>query len=575
MFQPIDEERPVLDAIANVLEEAGVRYVLGLSGGYVAQLFATLADHPTIRTIQVRQEAVGTTMSEAFGRLTGTPIVVMGQGEWIVGNAGQGVMEALLGCAPVVVLTEMSDHAAMSHHGVYQSGSADYGAWDVRGALHAVTKRVMVSHYPAQAVQHTQLAFKHACTGEPGPVAVVYHSESLRGTVGPKSSPRIYPTAAYLPSRLRVVDEDRLAAATSVLRRAQRPTILAGNGVRVAQARDELMALSRAIDAPVATTAGGKGVYPETDQFALGVIGTYGSRLANKVVGAADVLLAVGTKLAASDTGNSHPDLIDPSRQRLIQIDIEPLNASWTFPIDELLLGDASYVLKRLRLAYLSTPKPDRSRTARERVVEASSDDDDDRLRDLPASTLPIPPGRIISLLQAAVPRDLIVTTDAGENRLFMMHWFRTPEAGDYLQPAAGGGMGYAVPAAMGAKLAFPDRPVLAACGDGGLSMSLPALMTAVQEQIAIGVVVFNNNALGWSMHGSGGRVGANFGEFDLASVARAIGCDAERVSSVEELPSLFQRCLSPERPFVLEIPTSTQVSFKDVQILRPQRERP
>ena len=209
-FAALDRDVPVVDAVVNVLEEAGVRYVLGMSGGYVGQIFAALAGHPAIRSIQVRQEAIGTTMSEAYGRLTGAPIVVMGQGEWIVGNAGQGVLEALLGCAPVVVLTEMSDGAALSHHGVYQSGTGDYGVWDTRGALHAVTKRVMVSHYGAQAVQHTQLAFKHACTGEAGPVAVVFHSESLRGTVGPESVPRIYATAAYLPTPIVAVDEEAL-----------------------------------------------------------------------------------------------------------------------------------------------------------------------------------------------------------------------------------------------------------------------------------------------------------------------------------------------------------------------------
>jgi acetolactate synthase-1/2/3 large subunit len=568
-FEPLNEERSVIDAIINVLEEAGVRYVLGMSGGYVAQVFAALADHPVIRSIQVRQEAIATTMCEAYGRLTGGPIVVMGQGEWIVANAGQGVLEALLGCSPVVVLTEMSDHAALSHHGVYQSGSADYGAWDVRGALQAVTKRVMVSHFGAQAVQHTQLAFKHACSGEPGPVAVVYHSESLRGTVGPDSVPRIYPTAAYLPRRQRAVDESVLGRVTDALQRAQRPVIVAGNGVRVGQARSELMALSRAIDAPVATTAGGKGVYPETDATAVGVIGVYGSQSANAVVGDADVVLAVGTKLAVSDTGNAHPDLIDPSRQTLIQVEVEPLNASWTYPVDHVLLGDARYILDRLTHACGELPVPTRSASAveRARAVSVSTEEEIDSDE---ASTFPVMPHRLISLLQEAAPRDVIVTTDAGENRLFMMHWFRTPEAGDYLQPAGGGGMGYAISAALGAKLAYPSRPVVAVCGDGGFSMSIHALMTAVNENIPIGVVVFNNNVLGWSMHGSRGRVGSDFGAFDLASIAKAVGCDAQRVTSLGDLPELLRTCMMSDRPFVLDVPTSTEMSFRDVRVMRP-----
>src|SRR5205085_3383675 len=124
--------------------------------------------------VQVREESIGSYMAEAYGRLTGRPLVVMGQGEWIVGNAGQGYMEALLGSSPLVILTEMSDGGPLSHHAPYQSGTGDYGTWDARTALAGVTKRVMVSYNPAQAVQHTQLALKHAMTGDPGPVAVVF-----------------------------------------------------------------------------------------------------------------------------------------------------------------------------------------------------------------------------------------------------------------------------------------------------------------------------------------------------------------------------------------------------------------
>lgn len=164
---PVDEERRVGDAIVTVLAEAGVEFVLGMPGGYTGPIFSSLHEHPSIRTIQVREESIGSTMAEAYGRLTGRPLVVMGQGEWIAGNAGQGFLEALMGSSPVVILTEMTDGAALSHHGPYQSGTGDYGTWDARSALQGFSKRVMVSHYPAQAVQHTQLALKHALVGEP------------------------------------------------------------------------------------------------------------------------------------------------------------------------------------------------------------------------------------------------------------------------------------------------------------------------------------------------------------------------------------------------------------------------
>jgi acetolactate synthase-1/2/3 large subunit len=179
---------------------------------------------------------------------------------------------------------------------------------------------------------------------------------------------------------------------------------------------------------------------------------------------------------------------------------------------------------------------------------------------------VPIAPQRTIRLLQETFPSDGIITCDAGENRLFMMHWYRAKSSGSYLQPAAGGGMGYSVAAALGAKLACPDRPVLAVCGDGGFAMSIHALMTAVQARIPVTVVVFNNTALGWVLHGMGERaVAAGFDEFDHAAIARSVGCDGLRVTSTEDLRQALDSIAGRTVPFVIDVPTSLKTSFKDI----------
>jgi acetolactate synthase I/II/III large subunit len=561
------EPQPTPEAIVAALDDAGVPYVLGMPGGYTGTIFAALHGHPRIRVVQVREESIGSAMADAYGRLTGSPIVVMGQGEWIAGNAGQGLLESMLGSAPVVVLTEMSDGGALSHHGYYQSGSGDYGSWDVVSALRGVTKRVMVSHAPAQAVQHTQLAIKHALTGEPGPVAVVYHGDALRGTVGPDSVPRLYPTRAYLPGRSRAVDSDAVDAAARVLAAARRPVVVAGNGVRVGQAFDDLAALARALDAPVATTAGGKGVFPEVHPFSAGVIGTFGSPVANAIVGSADAVVAVGTKLAPIDTGDESAGLLDPARQTLVQIDVEPLNASWTYPVEHVLVGEAGYVMARLGESIGRTGAAgQREGSAPQRVTDAQDGFGEVDASERFSDELPMLPRRIVELLQDAIPEDAIVTSDAGENRLFMMHWYRSKSANSYLQPAGGGGMGYAIPAALGARLACPGRPVVAVCGDGGFAMSIHALMTAVQQGLEITVVVLNNNALGWVLHGMGKRaVAAGFGEFDHAAVARSIGCEGVRVDSATALQVALKSPPRPSAPLVIDVPTSLKTSFKDI----------
>jgi acetolactate synthase-1/2/3 large subunit len=571
MLTPLQTELQVGEAIVWALAEAGVGHVLTLPGGYTGPILEALHDHPSIRVLQVREESIGTTMAEAYGRLTGRPIVVLGQGQWIAGNAGQGLLEALLGASPIVVLTEMTDGGPFSHHGFYQSGTGDYGAWDARMALSGVTKRVMVSKFPSQAVQHTQLALKHALTGEPGPVAVIFEGASLKGTVGPTSRPRLYPTAAYLPQSSRAIDMVALDAAVAAMRNAESAVIVAGNGVRLAQATARLGELARKLDVPVATTASGKGVFPETDPLAAGPIGTNGLASANWLLAKADVILAIGTKLGTVDTIRENPDLIDPARQTIIQIDVEPLNAGWTHPVDQVLIGDAGYIMERLTDTYAQSAAKKRSTSAVDRVRGARAEFEEFSDAAFTSDAFPMMPQRIIRIMEECLPENTIVTCDSGENRLFMMHWFRSTCPGGYLQPAGSGGMGYAIRAALGAKLAFPAQPAVAVCGDGAFAMNIHSLMTALQERLPVTVVVFNNRSLGWVAHAMGAKaVAGDLMDFDHAAIARSLGADGVRVQSAGELRDALTTAVTNQRvPFVIDVPTSLEVSFLSVEARR------
>jgi acetolactate synthase I/II/III large subunit len=563
VFDSLKDEVKVTEAIVDVLADAGVRYVFGIPGGHTVSIFEALINHPSIRVIQVHEESIGSIAAEAYGRMTGQPAVVIGQGEWIVGNAGQGQIEALLGSSPVVILTEMSDGGSLSHHSSYQSGSGDYGSWDAAMALKAITKVVMISHYGAQAVQHTQLALKHALTGEPGPTAVIYHSEALKGTVGPKTRPAIYPTSGYLASGVRGVDDVALRAAVATLERSTRPIIVAGNGVRISRAYDSLVRFAEIIDAPIVTTASGKGAVPETHPLALGVVGTFGNPSAMLGVREADAVIAVGTKLGVVDTWGENMTVINPSRQSIVQIDIEPLNAGWTYPVDHALIGDAGVLLDALSS---SLARANRGAVERVAALLGSNNVASSALRSMGP---PFSPQHTISVIQEVALSGSVVTCDAGENRLFMMQWFKSLTAGGYLQPAAGGGMGYAVPAAIGAKVACPTRPVVAVCGDGGMAMSLHALMTALQEQLPIGVVVLNNRALGWVVHGMGTQPkAAEAIDYDFARIAKSIGCDGLRPENAEELREGARLCFESTRPFVLDVLTSLDTSYRDLRVI-------
>ena len=567
----LEHDVSVPEAVVRVLEQAGIDHVFGMPGGGTGRIFNALYDHQSsIRSVLVREEGLGAVMADVYGRLTGKPGVVMGQAAFMLTNAGMGIVEGFLAGSPMLILSDLSDNSPFSHHGPYQSGTADYGSWDAKGTIAGYTKHVFVAREGAQAVQQTQLAVKHALAGHRGPVAVLYHSAALGATVGPETTPRLYATAPYLaPS----ADDARQTApvaqvegAVRMLATAQRPLIVAGNGVRIGAARAELRALAEYLGTPVATTASGKGVFPDTHPLSLGVFGTFGLEAANTVVAEADFILAVGTKLGPTDTAFENRSLLDPERQTIVQIDVEPKHAAWTFPVAQAMVGDAKAVLAQFLEAAKDAGVADNGWGSR-RVAEAHESLGSWDVEASRSDETPIEPRRLIRELHLALPDDAIVTCDAGENRLFMMHHFRTRGMLEYLQPAAVGGMGYALPAALAAKLVHPNRPAVAVCGDGGFGIALNGLLTAVEQRIPIVVVVFNNGHLGWVYHGQGDRhIASDFaGGFNYANIARAMGCEAIRVERPEALGDALDTAMRSERPIVLDVITSMRPTFRDV----------
>lgn len=563
-----DTEIHVTEAIVRVLEEAGIDTVFGMSGGNTGRIFSTLAHHTdTVRTVLVRNEAHATSAAEAYARASGKPAVAMAQGSWLLGQGIVGTLEALLTGTPMILLGDLSDGAPYSQHAPYQSGTGEYGSWDARVAFSGVTKLVLEPHDPVQAVQSVQLAIKHALAGQPGPVAVLFHSAALVGTVGPDSVPRLYSTKGYLPAVTSARPD--MSGVAEVLRAAEAPVLLAGGGVRAARAEAALLAAAEALGAAVVTTATGKGVFPEDHPHAGGVFGNFGSPSANDVLGAADVVLVLGSKLGPSDTAAEDPRLLDPARQRIIQVDVEQLNTAWTMPTDAV-VADARAALEGLLEELEQTPVAARELLRRREALA------DLRGRRLAESThaespaAPLHPQRAIAGLRAALPDDVVICADAGENRLLMCRYFESRAGGGYIQPAGAGGMGYAIPAALGVKAHEPDRTVVAVCGDGGFSMSLPALLSAVEEQLDIVVVVFNNGVLGWVKHSQRSRGELEFKSsllgFDYAAIGRAAGLASFQVRRPEDLVATITEAIKTPGPALVVVDVSTEQTFVDLR---------
>jgi acetolactate synthase I/II/III large subunit len=463
--------------------------------------------------------------------------------------------------SPMIILTDFSDSSGFVQHGVYQAGTGGYGVWDARLSYSGLTKQIFEARTPVQAVQAVQFACKHALTGDRGPVAVIFSAVSLAGDVGPASEPRLYATDSYLPPPPPPARQADVDAAVALVGAAERPVIIAGNGVRISQAYDQLARFADRLNVPLATTAGGKGCFPEVHDLALGVFGNFGVSTANAGISEADLILAVGTKLGASDTARENPKLLDAARQTFIQLDIEPLNAAWTFPTSNVLIGDAGAILDQLTEAASGVDGDGRARVAGLRGRLGYFDNAAGV-----AETVPIRPERAIAEIQRAVGEDTIVTCDAGENRLFMTHFFQTRAIETFVMAPGVGPMGYAIPSALALKLLHPDRAVVAVAGDGGFPMTMNGLLSAIEYELPIVVVVLNNAALGWVVSGGSMPADTPWRDFNFAEMGRGMGCHGLRIEKPGELePALREALRRTERPTVLDVRISMETSFLDV----------
>jgi acetolactate synthase-1/2/3 large subunit len=569
----IPDELDVPHAVVRVLEEAGIRFVFGMPGGDTGRIFDALYDSTRIQTILVRHEQIGSIMAEMYGRLTGQPGVVMGQGIFLACNALFGTLEAVKGASPMLLLGDFTDMAPFMHHAPYQAGTGEHGNHDLRNLLASATKYTAAVSEPKQAVQTIQLAIKHATTGTPGPVAVVFGSRSLAGTVKSRRPPRLHATARHLAHAVVRPAAADLARVADALLASSSPVILAGNGVHAARGWAELQELAELLSVPVATTATGKSALAEVHPLALGVFGNWGQAVANHVIATADTVLVVGSRLSPTDTCFENPELLDADRQTLLQIDVEPLNIGRHFPVAAAIVADAREALRGLiaeatpRLTPASRQAASRRgqhlaelKTLHRYFVEPEQGADD----------VPLRPERVITELARRLDERALVTMDAGANRLYMTHYFQSRGAGTVYQPSSIGGMGYALPAAMAAKLTAPERDCVAVCGDGGFAMTMNALLTAAQYRIPVVTVVLNNGVLGWVKDGQRRRgdrfIASELGRNDHAKIAEAMGCVGIRVETIKDLVGELDRVKGATDPLVLDVVTTEDAPFWQVQ---------
>ena len=546
------------EMIVQQLEEAGIEYVFGIPGGSTGQIFNILETRQDrIKTILVRHEQVAAIMADAYGRASGKPAAIMGQGLFMGSNASFGIMEAMLSSSPMVVLTDTSDSGA-ANRPANQSGAGEYGSIDLQCIFKSMTKYTTLATNPKEAVLGTQLAIKHAMSGRPGPTTVLMRSAAVGGDVDVESPPFIHNAAGFLNTAKPASAPVDIERAVQILNESKRPVIIAGNGVHVAGAHSQLQELAEQWGMPVATSYKGKSAIAEDHPLALGMVGTYGQDTANKAVGDADTVLVIGALLRSQETVGERPDIFDPNRQRIIQIDIEERNAGWSFPIELGLVGDAAAILDQLVEASKDAA-PGTAGNRKDWTDSLPGRRDSGSYYELPGmqeDSSPVTPQRLVAQLQATLDADSIIALDAGNNRTWMAHLYKARQANTFYSPGGTAGMGWAVPAAVGLKLVYPNQPVVCVTGDGGYMMTVNAISTAVQYDLPIICVVFNDNVLGMvhDHQPEGHKIASEFFPTNNATVAEGMGAFGIQVSHSKDLPDALRAAQASGRPAVVDV---------------------
>jgi acetolactate synthase-1/2/3 large subunit len=353
-----------------------------------------------------------------------------------------------------------------------------------------------------------------------------------------------------------------ITEAVKLLAGARSPVLFAGNGVTQSEAGGELRAVAEAIDAPVATTLMAKGVFPEDHALSVGMTGIWGTRVANTLTRGADVILAVGTTFGEADCSSWNPGYtfaIPPSR--LIQIDIDPQEVGKIYPVAVGLVGDARATLAEIAAALEKLALPRSAARAAELSAQKEAWQCELAAEQRNADK-PIHPARLLNEISRVAPKDTVFVTDVGWNK---------NGAGQQLVNGGLATMGYAPAAAIGAKIAAPNRPVMALVGDGGFLSVAGAVTTAVELGIPVVWVIFNNFCFSTIRTVGTTYFNNSYGtEFrtpdgepynpDFVLLAQAFGIASARVEEPDDLPAALTKALTANVPYLLEVRTRGDV---------------
>ncbi len=553
------------EVVVEMLVREGVPYAIGIAGhGNLGLVDALRRYGDQIRVIMPRHEQAAVHMADGYFRVKGEPLAVFTSIGAGASNTAIGLATAYADSIPLLLLIGET-HTYMRGVGVLQELERQYWS-DMPRMLYPAVKRAWSVDSAVQLQRAVGQAFNAMRTGRPGPTLVTLPMDVQADAVELPQAPE---PRARRPHDRPAGDPQAVARAAELLCQAERPVIVAGGGVLLSDAGEALRALAEYLGACVVTTMQGKSVFPEDHPLYAWHMGSNATTCGNYMTAHADVLLAVGVRFADKATSSYKPGVsFDIPPTKLVHVDIDPFEIGKNYPVELGIVGDAQAVLSALAEAVRAQTPPRAWQDApyTREIAERVADWKESNRALWETDSTPVTMGRVITELRRVLPPEGIVFTSSGnvQAQVFQQMPFTLPRT--YISAGGFSTMGWSFPAALGAKLAAPDVPVVALVGDGDFLMTIQELATAAQYNIPVVTVVLNN--VGWQAirdlqilaYGEEAAFATMF-EADeeplsphLADVARAFGVYGTRITRPEEVAPALQKALALGKPAVVEV---------------------
>lgn len=546
-------------AIVQMLVETGVRHIFGLPGDTSMTFYDALyARQDDITHILTRDERSAAFMADAYARVSGRLGVVESPSGGGATYVVAGVAEANGSSSPMLSLT--------TDIPIAEEGAGVLTELDQETLFRPVSKWATRLKTAEGAPDALRRAIRMATSGRPGAVSLIMPADVLRDHV---DDDRVYgvPELVEAPSYRTRPDPESINRAADLIAEAERPVIVAGGGVRISGAWDELTTLAETCNIPVGTSINGKGSVPEVSPISLGVVGGNGARpYANDIVASADLVIFIGTRTDSVTTLDR--TLPAQGGPRIIHIDVDPWQPGNNYRTLVGVVGDAKLALRDLLEAVDAQAPTVAARQSWLAEIALKKDAYFNEAAAKAASTSrPIKPQRVIAALRRLLDPETVIVADPGTPTPFISAEYPLQVPGRWtVIPRAHGGLGYAIPAVVGAYFGAAGKRVVGLCGDGSFGMSVGEMETITRLGLPITLIQFNNGAYGWikelqHLYHGDRYLSVDFNAIDYATVARGFGFEAVQVSDPEQVETVLARALESGVPYFVDIVSESPIT--------------